>query len=72
MEEVLSENCDLYAQSYRPNRDLLTTMSNYKNKFKKCITYELYSAFWLLNIDCVFYPQSLYDDKIDELKVTQE
>jgi hypothetical protein len=65
MEEVLSENSELYAQSYRPNTDLQSAMSNYKKKFKKCITYELYSAFWLLNLDCVFYPQSIYDEKIE-------
>jgi hypothetical protein len=35
------------------------------------MTYELYSSFWLLNLDSIYYPQALYEEKIEELKVAK-
>jgi hypothetical protein len=69
MEEVLADGTELTLSSYRPNPQLQANLQLHKKKFKKCLTYELYSSFWLLNLDCVFYPQALYEEKIDELKV---
>lgn len=65
----MSDGNNLIVRPYIPNNELRGNLDNYREKFKKCLTYELYCSFWLLNLDCVFYPHKIYEEKIEELKV---
>ena len=68
MEEYLN-GVDVKRRSTYDRPELAEYLSVHREKFRKHIPYSLFCMFWYLSLDCIYYPNKPYGEKLEELKV---
>ena len=72
VEKVLGEYInseDKLINGYEVNENLKKYLSvNYK-KVEKMLPKSFFTTFWMLTLDSIYFPQKIYTDKIEDIKV---